>query len=270
MARKKIILYTDYYNDRVGISAAYVDFFSMFGEVLLVNSMNDLDFFITYGDILALPGGADVDPMRYGGIPTRSGRPNAQYEYLDKYLLQAWLKTEKPVVGICRGMQTLNVALGGTLFQHVNLHVGDVNDRSKLTDTICTIYNEYKILKVNSFHHQAVKKVADGFDVVGWGTVFQNCPSLREGKYLESRPIFEPVFKDSKNKKSGIIAYTKIGDYFSIPEIIKHRTLPYIAFQYHPEEFYCPLAIDLIEEVTGTKADYTQLPTLNLSDVYAH
>ena len=119
MKLPKILLYSDSYGGRVGISEPYVNFFSQFGEVILVGPGNDLPFFIHHGDILAMPGGADIDSWRYHESPRTVGRLNAHYEFLDEFLLMPWIKTGKPIIGICRGMQSLNVALGGSLHQDV-------------------------------------------------------------------------------------------------------------------------------------------------------
>lgn len=239
---KKILLYADTYNDKVSINSAYVDFLGLFGEVILVMPSNDLEFFIEMGDVLALPGGADVDPMRYGEYPRAISRTNPHFEYLDKHLLKPWIQTKKPIIGICRGLQTLNVEMGGSLYQHIEGHV-QPSDRNKCDSKVYTDIEDYNIHKVNSFHHQAIKQVADGFDVLGWSVAYRNCPSLSSKIQPEGRQIYKEV-GEGKHKR----LEKSSGYYHSFPEIIKHRTLPYIAMQYHPEEFACPLAIQLISE----------------------
>ena len=262
----RILLYADSYNDRVGQSTSYLDFFSNFGEVVLVTASSDLPHLIHHCDVLALPGGADVNPMRYGEFPEwHTGRTNPNYEYMDWKLLDPWLETGKPIIGICRGLQTLNVACGGSLIQHITGHVGG-EDRTRGLHDLYTggtidgktvegirIPNEgkkgskdYTLHKVNSFHHQCIKELAPGFDIIGWAPVFKGCPStvkpsknfLREGETW------------TRNKQG--MLESEGSEWYCIPEIIRHRERPWIAFQYHPEDFNCPLAIYLIEKTLSS------------------
>lgn len=241
----KILIPADLYGEKVQLNEAYVKFMANFGEPILVLSSNNMQRMIAEGDVLCLPGGADVDPMRYNEYPQTQTRINPHYEYMDKFLLGPWLETGKPIIGICRGLQTLNVAMGGSLFQHIRGHA-QYQDRAETPQTLYTDIPGYQIYKVNSFHHQAIKRLARGFDVIGWAPVFRKCGSLFE---KEEPMIFhnwvlddkKKIVKDANNKG-------ELHMYYSFPEIIKHRDLPYIAFQYHPEEFNCPLAHRLICE----------------------
>jgi anthranilate/para-aminobenzoate synthase component II len=258
--RPKILLYADSYNGRVGTSDTYADFFSKFGEIILISPMNDLEFFIEHGDILAIPGGADVDPMRYGEHPQfLTGRSNTHYEYLDKFLLGPWIETGKPIIGICRGAQTLNVALGGNLIQHINGHVGGEH-RDKQEDIIYTNLELWPFHAVNSYHHQAIGELGNGLDVIGWGTIYKGCPSIKKDyRKLLLRKKYHKIPFDalSPERKKEVLKHFKNGrpksvwgwseeNYYAVPEIIKHVEKPYIAFQYHPEEFNCDLATELI------------------------
>lgn len=248
MPKKLIALYADAYNDRFGIGISYVRFLSLFGEVMLVHSQADLQYYLETADVLALPGGADVDPRRYNESPYFDGtRTNPIYEYLDEALLIPWIATGKPIIGICRGLQTLNVAMGGSLHQHVRGHVG-VGDRDEAEHVIYTDIDDlggmdYRIYPVNSFHHQAIKRLAPDFDIIGWSPVFKNCFSLLGRGAADARVSY--VWKKEKHQKN----LTRVENRYIFPEIIKHRTRPYIAFQYHPEDMMCPLAISLIDNM---------------------
>lgn len=243
----KILLYADSYGGRVGTSEQYAQYVAQFGEVILITPNNDLDFFAEIADVLVLPGGADVDPNRYGERPIwATGRANPHYEYLDTTLLPLWIKTGKPIIGICRGMQTLNVALGGNLVQHLIGHIGG-EDRSKLNHPIYTEIKDskgelkYPLYFTNSYHHQAVGKLGEGLEVIGWGEVYDHCPSLHNKKKLLTKKYWE------KLGKSGMgWSHTP---YFAVPEIIRHTTKPYLGIQYHPEEFNCDLANELISDM---------------------
>ncbi len=76
-------------------------------------------------DGLVLSGGGDVVPARYGAAPhPRTGRTSAVRDAAEETLLRAALARDVPVLGVCRGMQVLNVVLGGTLVQHLPEVVG--------------------------------------------------------------------------------------------------------------------------------------------------
>jgi len=76
-------------------------------------------------DGLLLPGGLDVDPARYGAPPHSRGRPvDPNRDAAEFALLEAALRAELPVLGICRGLQVMNIARGGTLHQFLPDVVG--------------------------------------------------------------------------------------------------------------------------------------------------
>ena len=132
-------------------------------------------------DGIICSGGGDMSPSYYGeeAIP-EMGEVN---EYRDRYdydLCMTAIRWQLPILGICRGMQTINIAFGGSLYQDIKAqadgkpfcHSQDA-DRSVATQT-ATIDKEsllYKIvgtnrLDINSIHHQAVKRIADGLRAV--------------------------------------------------------------------------------------------------------
>lgn len=236
----KILLCANVRGGRAGVGQNYMAFFSQFGEVVLVTASNDLEEAIKTGDILALPGGADVDPARYGEYPhTLCGDQDVQLEYLDRNLLEPWLKTGKPVIGICRGMQTLNVTCGGSLWQDLNHHVGG-EDRTYLDHKLYTVVDGVKgFVGVNSYHHQGVKDLAPGFVDIGWSMLDEYCPTILHNTYYKPRHIYSEQKKkilDSKATHSALV------------EVMQHNDKPWVAFQYHPEDYNCPFALEMIEK----------------------
>ena len=128
-------------------------------------------------DGLLLAGGGDIHPMFYGGTDSdKLKRVDPTRDRFELTLVKRFARTGKPILGICRGMQVLNVAFGGNLYHDVG-ELTDVNHWQKAPEhePIHTIRLKkgtllHKImgqttLMVNSFHHQAVKTVADGFIV---------------------------------------------------------------------------------------------------------
>jgi putative glutamine amidotransferase len=127
-------------------------------------------------DGLLLSGGPDLDPGYYGERPIPElGTTIPEWDALEMALLRLALEQGMPIFGICRGMQILNVALGGTLYQDVPSQLGaDVLDHWQTTPK-CQVTHEVEVLEdsylakitdrqtveVNSYHHQGIKGLAD-------------------------------------------------------------------------------------------------------------
>ena len=127
-------------------------------------------------DGLLLSGGPDLDPGYYGEGPIPElGTTIPEWDALEMALLRLALEQGMPIFGICRGMQILNVALGGTLYQDVPSQLGaDVLDHWQTTPK-CQVTHEVEVLEdsylakitdrqtveVNSYHHQGIKGLAD-------------------------------------------------------------------------------------------------------------
>jgi putative glutamine amidotransferase len=135
-------------------------------------------------DGLLLLGGSDVEPGRYGADPNPSTKPGdpIQDDYEIRVVLAA-LEADKPVLAICRGIQVLNVALGGTLVQHlpdvagVGQHtVLGASEAGGRHDHVVQLEAESRIAKIMgtrqpvcpSSHHQAVDALGKGLVAVGW------------------------------------------------------------------------------------------------------
>ena len=119
-------------------------------------------------DGLILTGGGDISPIFYGEKNTYSKNIDYNKDLYEFDLLRQFVQAKKPVFGICRGMQIINVFFGGTLHQHIENHK-NVDG----TDTFHTVsakhdflYDLYgKSFIVNSCHHQAINILSKDFSV---------------------------------------------------------------------------------------------------------
>jgi gamma-glutamyl-gamma-aminobutyrate hydrolase PuuD len=128
---------------------------------------------------LIVPGGADVDPARYGAAADpRTTTPRTDRDEWELLLVRAALDRRMPILAICRGMQLLNVALGGTLVQHLpDLVGGDdhcptpgVHGRHDVRLDPDTRIGGLlgRSATVATYHHQAVADLGSGLLATGW------------------------------------------------------------------------------------------------------
>jgi putative glutamine amidotransferase len=148
--------------------------------VLPVVDADDVLPLIAVVDGLVITGGGDVQPSRYHAKPI----PETQYvdparDDFDFRLFELALERGTPVLATCRGMQVVNVALGGSLVQHVPAVTGQVhNHTDRGTEPVHKVKIEPESrlaealgeteLDVNSLHHQAVSEAAPGTRAVAW------------------------------------------------------------------------------------------------------
>ncbi|GGN70430.1 gamma-glutamyl-gamma-aminobutyrate hydrolase [Streptomyces albiflavescens] len=118
-------------------------------------------------DGVVVAGGPDVDPARYDAERSpRTGAPAPERDAWELALIHAALASGTPLLGICRGMQLLNVALGGTLVQHIEGHVKDVGcfGHHEVSPVPGTLYAGVvpESCAVPTYHHQAVDRLGEG------------------------------------------------------------------------------------------------------------
>ncbi|MCI2105969.1 MAG: gamma-glutamyl-gamma-aminobutyrate hydrolase family protein [Intestinimonas sp.] len=158
-------------------------------------------------DGLLLCGGDDIDPIRFGQENKGSEGIDPARDQAELVLTSAYVAAGKPILGICRGHQLLNVALGGSLLQdispqlrlfHTHDPIADVDKvhpvRASEGSLLHTLYGP--VFSVNSAHHQALDRLGEGLVAVQWS-------------------------------ESGIV------------EGIQHKSLPIIGVQFHPERMCC-------------------------------
>ena len=131
-------------------------------------------------DGLLLTGGDDVHPRHYGQEWFETAvLPASERDDFELPLTRAFLATGKPILGICRGIQLVNVAMGGSLVQDIPHFVGPTHHSQNAFTAIpthqvrlaedCRLARVFQgvTVDVNSHHHQAVDRLAEGFRVVG-------------------------------------------------------------------------------------------------------
>ena len=135
-------------------------------------------------DGILLSGGGDMHPRYYNEEPIpENGTPDELRDRYDVALIKSAVEYQLPVLGICRGMQVINTVFGGSLYQDINVQYADKQpmchsqneERSVTTQTASVVADSllYSIvscntLPINSIHHQAVKRIADGFRAVAF------------------------------------------------------------------------------------------------------
>lgn len=196
----------------------------------IVDSKEEILAQVELLDGLVMMGGHDVDPELYSEEPTaKLGFIYPRRDRFDLELINAARDRKIPMLGICRGHQIINVAFGGTLYQdlseikdcklaHVQktfcfepIHKINVEENTNLFNLIG------KEMRVNSFHHLAIKDVAEGFvvsaksndnvieaieytkDQYVMGVQFH--PEMMSSRCAQAQNIFDGLVKESKKYK---------------------------------------------------------------------
>lgn len=195
-----------------GVTGNYMQFANKYGDVRIIMPHEE---FVKV-DLLLLPGGLDLSPTSYGDAPSyQTGNHDVFKEFFFKERLKNYLSAKTPIFGICLGFQMLNVALGGTLTQHLISH--EQSDKRWAPAHDVNIYgyrdkkNQPLKIKVNSHHHQAVLNT---------------------------------------NLAKDLLVVADIQDYDgTIVEAYKHKSLKIAGVQWHPEELYDVISNKLITEL---------------------
>lgn len=131
-------------------------------------------------DGILFSGGVDIAPTRYGEEAIAScGKPELLRDELEFSLFDKIISSKKPLLAICRGCQFINAAFGGTLYQDIpsqlpsDIHHRQLEPKFSHSHSVNIMKNSLLFdiigcekIKANSFHHQAIKKLGDGLEVV--------------------------------------------------------------------------------------------------------
>ncbi|SNY22147.1 putative glutamine amidotransferase [Orenia metallireducens] len=138
----------------------------------LLEDKAEVKTYIEMIDGLILSGGDDICPNRYGEHPiAQVTKFDSKRDEWEIELFRGAYRRELPILGICRGMQLMNIALGGSLYQDIIEEYQDGVCHLSCSTDVCELYHSLQIkrntklfnilkreeIKVNSYHHQAVK-----------------------------------------------------------------------------------------------------------------
>lgn len=204
------------------------------GIPILIPIDDNIENIASYSEIIdgiLFTGGEDVSPLKYGEDPLK--QVDGISEDRDNFELQLFQEVYKkniPILGICRGTQLINIALGGSLYQDINSQIPDSFGHLPKNTMVNNLYHSVKIeedsrlfnifntkeLNVNSFHHQAIKKVGTDLKTVAFSSdgiieavestgerflvAVQWHPEDLTKKYSEFLKIFEVFVHSAKSK----------------------------------------------------------------------
>ncbi|GEM49928.1 gamma-glutamyl-gamma-aminobutyrate hydrolase family protein [Deinococcus cellulosilyticus] len=152
--------------------------------VLLPNLVDAAELYVKQLDAILFSGGVDLHPGFYGEEPVLGlGEIDEERDAFEVALYHAARKAGLPILGICRGMQVINVFEGGSLYQHLPNHPEFWGDHSQKAlppnlahevvieeGSVFAAYHPELRVRVNSYHHQAVKTLAPTLQVAARST----------------------------------------------------------------------------------------------------
>lgn len=167
--------------------------------VLPLSDSENAELYVSKVDAVILTGGSDVDPLLFGEEPSlKIQNTEPHRDEFELAIIKAARKQNKPILGICRGLQLLNVAFGGTIYQDLSYYDGLEIKHVQPTPYDAKVHSvkfeETSFLSgvfgtenaVNTLHHQAVKDLAEIFRPVAWAPdgVIEAIESQDEGSKI--------------------------------------------------------------------------------------
>jgi|GEM_PF-48071 len=238
--RRPVIGISDTHRDgtNTAVPRSYVNAVLLTGGIPVVIPLmqddNEMIELLNSLDGIIFTGGEDFDPSYYNERPIpQMGRVNALRDRFDLRLLKLAAERSIPILGICRGIQLINIAFGGSLYQDLPTQYYDKSIRHRQSQpseeashpvivedfTVFADIVKDPMLMVNSAHHQAIKDVAKGFRVAGkssdkiveviekiddenWILGVQFHPEMRVTRDAAMRRIFQYFINKTGNQRS--------------------------------------------------------------------
>lgn len=236
---KPVILICGVYNLKVmkkeyKIHTSYVKAIRKAGGIPILapitNDIEEIKEYISICDGVLLPGGEDISPIYLNEEPVRGiGNVDVERDTFELELYKTAVLNKKPVLGICKGSQIIAIANNGNIYQDIITQMLSTYEHSQPEEELDEVFHSVmleedsilykifkkKIIKVNSWHHQAVKSVGNDFKITGKalddvievieskdGTVLgvQWHPELLIEKYPEQLEIYKYFIEKCKNK----------------------------------------------------------------------
>lgn len=150
-------------------------------------------------DGLIIPGGHNIDPRMYGAKRSKyTYGTNLKKDKLQVKAVKRFAEAGKPILGLCRGCQLINVAFGGTINQHIRWHKGYRKVRNVKGYWMYSMYGARK--NTYHFHHQCVKKLGKGLAATSYDVGSGHIESIQH----ESLPVYGIQWHpDCDTKKQG-------------------------------------------------------------------
>ncbi len=139
----------------------YIDALKQWGfnSIIIATNNVNIDDVLDLCDGFLITGGIDIHPKYYNEEINGSHEIDEQMDLLDKTIIDYALKHKKPLLGICRGHQAINVFMGGSLIQDIG--ASHQNTRHDVTTIENNVLAFPKVININSFHHQVINVLAD-------------------------------------------------------------------------------------------------------------
>lgn len=182
---------------------AHKPFADMFDSVVIIGYKEAVEFEFKKGDVLLLGGGEDISPSLYNQKPSRHTGARihlSERDSWERHIFQLAQIAKIPTLGICRGAQLICALSGGSLYQHVNNHVGSNHKMETKEGTV---------LNVCSVHHQMMNPFKTKHEMIGW-----------------AEEILSPVHIIENEKNVSVEVE---------PEIVFFEETKALAIQFHPE-----------------------------------
>ena len=172
-------------HNRCLVQPGYLESIQRSGGLPLMLPLTDLDEdiarFVEICDGFLFVGGPDIEPWRYGQeLLPECGDRNIQRDAMEWKLMEAALAADKPILGVCRGIQVLNTVLGGTLYQDIPSQYNTELCHSMPEPPYNRTAHPFRVVEgtpladlpipegVNSRHHQAVLDLAPGLEIMAY------------------------------------------------------------------------------------------------------